>query len=111
MLWPGRLKGAFWEITPVKSRSRQLDGKRHNRAEAERPEDYAGRRKVAQLVVCNRGAQCILLVSTDDHWVAGPIPWQAAEADKVIPGIEFGKVHLRVQGRGAILNLGLASGR
>ena len=54
-----------------------------------RLEDYAGRRKVAQLVVCNRRAYCILLVSTDDHWVASPVPGQAAKTDKVIPEFEF----------------------
>ena len=30
-----------------------------------------------------------LLVSTDDHWVASPIPGQSAKTNKVIPDFEF----------------------
>ena len=103
--------GCDRRISPVKSRPRQLDGKRHNRAEAGRLEDYGGRRNVAQLVVCNCGARCILVVSTDDDWVASPVPGQAAKTDKIVPGFEFGKIHFRSEGRRAVLDLSIACGR
>ena len=71
----------------------------------------AGRRNVAQLVVCNCGARRILVVSTDDDWVASPVPGQAAKTDKIVPGFEFGKIHFRSEGRRAVLDLSIACGR
>ena len=50
------------------------------------------------------------LSSTDDDWVASPVPGRTAKTDKVIPGFEFGKVHSRSESRRAVLNLSIARG-
>lgn len=40
-----------------------------------------------------------------DHWVASPVPGQTSQAEKVIPRLEFGKVHFRRESSRAVLNL------
>jgi hypothetical protein len=51
------------------------------------------------------------LASTDGDRVASPVPGQAAQADKVIAGVEFGEVHFRGEVRCALIYLGVAGGR